>query len=197
MIYEQLTLDCLPSTESDNRQSSPQGSPVSLTALQEKVAAIVTSVTCGGKLRECLEKLNRVGSSVKIRPVYSQEAISGFSAGCSTTLPRWGILSVGECGELVMSAPRTEEKEYPLWLGTPTASMTKRSKKFKRKTLTPAEFVEKFPTPTASRHDDCPSERRRHTPSLDAYVNMFPTPTVCGNYNKKEQAKRPGMDLRQ
>ena len=143
MIYEQLTLDCLPSTESDNRQSSPQGSPVSLTALQEKVAAIVTSVTCGGKLRECLEKLNRVGSSVKIRPVYSQEAISGFSAGCSTTLPRWGILSVGECGELVMSAPRTEEKEYSLWLGTPTASMTKRSKKFKRKTLTPAEFVER------------------------------------------------------
>lgn len=34
-------------------------------------------------------------------------------------------------------------------IGTRTASMTERSEKFKRSTLTPAEFVRRWPTPVA------------------------------------------------
>ena len=175
MIYEQLTLDCLPSMESDNRQSSPQGSLVSLTALQEKVVAIVTSVTCGGKLRECSEKLNRVGLSVKIRPVYLQEAISGFSAECSTTLPRWGIRSAGGYGALVTSEHRTDEKEYSL-LPTPTATdgvaYMMISKKDVQKTIYRQHHSKMF------------GRKYQHTKRLVEYMAYFGTPLnrICELY---------------
>ena len=123
MTYEQLQMDGLGSLESDPKRlpSYPQDSRVSLTALREKVAAIVTSVTCGERLQECSEKLNRAGSSVKIRPVYSQERIIGISGGCSMTLPRWGILLHGEYGALATSERRTSASVCSLWR-TPTAS---------------------------------------------------------------------------
>ena len=195
MTYEQLQMNGLPISESELRQSSQQGFPANLTALQEKVSAIVTIVTSGARLQECSEKFVRAGSSVRIRPVYSQEAISGTSVECLMILPRWGIRLAGEYGALVTSAPRTKGKEYLCWVGTPTASMKKRSKNFTRKILNPAEIVEQFPTPTASRHEDCLSERKRHTPSLDSYVAMFPTPTVFGNNNKKRASKKSGNGL--
>ena len=101
----------LPISESELRQSYLQGSPVNLTALQEKVSAIVTIVISGARLQECSEKFVRAGSSVRIRPVYSQEAISGISVECSMILTRWGIRSAGEHGALVTSEPRTKGKE--------------------------------------------------------------------------------------
>jgi len=41
-----------------------------------------------------------------------------------------------------------------------------------------SSFVKMFPTPTAKdgKSGDCPSERRRNTPSLVSAVKMFPTP---------------------
>ena len=111
MTYEQLQMNGLPSSESERQQSYRQDSPVNLTALQEKVSAIVTIVTSRARLQECSEKFTRAGSSVRIRQVYSQEAISGTSVECSTTLPRWGIRLAGEYGELVTSEPRTKGKE--------------------------------------------------------------------------------------
>ena len=123
MTYEQLQMSGLPSSESTEKksQSYRQDSRASRTALQEKVAAIVTAVTCGARLQECSEKLNRLGSSVKIRPVYLQGKISDSSGGYSMTLPHWGIASGGEFGELVMSEPLISETEC-LLLPTPTAS---------------------------------------------------------------------------
>ena len=35
-----------------------------------------------------------------------------------------------------------------------------------------------LPTPTRRSPPDCPAERKRHSPSLEAIVNMFPTPTA-------------------
>lgn len=134
MTYEQLQMRGLNNSGSERRRSSPQGFRVSRTLLREKVSAIVTSVTCGEKWQEFWEKSDRNGSSVKIRPVYSQGTISGISEESSMTLPRWGIRSGGAYGELAMSEPRTEETECSLWLGTPN----------------PAEFIEKFPTPLSS-----------------------------------------------
>ena len=123
MIYEQLQMDGLGGLESDPKKlpSYPQVFPVSHTALREKVAAIVTSVTCGERLQECSEKLSRAGSSVKIRPVYSQERIIGISGGCSMTLPRWGILLHGEYGALATSERRTSAIGCSLWR-TPMAA---------------------------------------------------------------------------
>ncbi len=123
MTYEQLQMSGLESMESLPKKSRlfPQDSHVSLTALRERVGAIVTSVTCGERLRECSEKFARVGSSVRIRPVYFQERINGISVECSMTLPRWGITWGGEYGELVTWERRTSGSECSLWR-TPTAS---------------------------------------------------------------------------
>lgn len=198
MIYEQLQIDGLKSLELTPQKStlSRQGSRVNRTVLREKVEAIVMSVIYGEKLQECSERLNRAGSSVKIRRVYSQGRISVISSECSTTLPRWGIASGGEYGELATSEPRIEEIEYSLWVGTPTACASKRSAKFKKGRIpNPAEFAENFPTPMASQIGDCPSERKRHTPCLESYVMQFPTPTVYGNYNRKGATKTSGNGL--
>ena len=123
MTYEQLQMSGLPGSASPQPRSRSyrQDSRVSLTALREKVGAIVTSVTSGARLQELSEKFARDGLSVKIRPVFSQEAISGISAGCSMTLPRWGIRLAGGYGALATSALRTSGIACSFWR-TPTAS---------------------------------------------------------------------------
>ena len=123
MIYEQLQMSGLPSSASTEGRSPSyrQGFRVSLIALREKVAAIATSVTCGAKLQELSESSARSGSSVRIRPVFSQEAISGTSVECSMTLPRWGIRLAGEYGALATSERRTSGIACSFWR-TPMAS---------------------------------------------------------------------------
>ena len=76
------------------------------------------------------------------------------------------------------------EKKWPspFQIGTPTASMTKRSKKFRGaggRTPTPAEFVESWPTPTAhnAKETNAPSEANRNTPTLAAQAGGQLNPT--------------------
>ncbi len=123
MTYEQLQMNGLLGSASTQPRSRSyrQDSRASLTALREKVGAIVTNVTSGARLQELSEKFARDGLSVKIRPVFSQEAISGISAGCSMTLPRWGIRLAGGYGALATSALRTSGIACSFWR-TPTAS---------------------------------------------------------------------------
>ena len=136
MTYEQLQMNGLPSAVSTEKPSPSyrRDSLANRTALQEKVGAIVTAVTCGERLQEGSEKLSRLGSSVKILQVYLQGRISDTSEEFSMTLPRWGIASGGEFGELVTSERRTEENECFCWVGTPN----------------PVEISETFPTPLSS-----------------------------------------------
>ncbi len=123
MTFVQLQMNGLESVESLPKKSRlfPQASRVSLTALRERVGAIVTSVTCGEKLKELSERLDRAGLSVKIRPVYFQERINGISGKSFPTLPRWGITSGGEYGALATWERRTSGIGCSLW-HTPTAS---------------------------------------------------------------------------
>lgn len=168
MTYEQLAIPGYEKSElipSESR-SCLRASPVNLTALRERVEAMATSVTCGAKLSDVSAKLSRDGSSVKIRSVCLPELIKGTSSEYLPTLPKWGTACHGEYGELAMSAHLTSESGCSCALGTPTASMTKRSRKFMRKTKQPAEFVE-----------------------------IFPTPTVCGNNNRKGASKTSGNGL--
>jgi hypothetical protein len=131
-----------------------QASHANLTALREKVLAIVTSATCGTKLQDVSELLSRAGLSAKIRPVYSQGKISGISQEWQRAWPRQGLLLHGECGELVTSERLTSEIESLLSpIGTPTAAMTVRSKNYRKgRTPNPAELAEMeiFPTPLSS-----------------------------------------------
>lgn len=123
MTFVQLQMSGLESMESLLKKSRlfPQASRVSLTALRERVGAIVTSVTCGERLRECSEKFARAGLSVRIRPVCFQEKINGISDESFPTLPRWGITSGGEYGALATWERRTSGSGCSLWR-TPTAS---------------------------------------------------------------------------
>ena len=125
--YEQLQLNGFAEMESSKEQSPSclQVYPVNLTALQEKVSAIVTAVTSSKSLSELSASCNRGGYSLKILPVYSQGKINDTSIEYSRTYPRWGILLGGECGELVTSERHTIESEC-------------------------SSFAERFPTPLAS-----------------------------------------------
>jgi len=208
MTYEQLQVPGLEKTESNPKAlpSLARVSRVNLTALQEKVSAITTAATYGEKWREYSESLNRRGSSVKIHPVCSQGKISGTSVEYLTTLPRWGIASGGEYGELATSEQIISATECLLWR-TPMASdgeFSQRNNKYlvngwkKHHTKHLPEqvsYTETFPTPLASQRGDCPAERKRHTPCLESYVKMYPTPTVCGNHNKKGASKTSGDGL--
>ena len=175
MTYEQLQMNGLPISESELRQSSQQGFPANLTALQEKVSAIVTIVTSGERLQELSEKFVRAGSSGRIRPVYSQEAISGTSVECLTTLPRWGIRLDGEYGALVTSALYIEESEYS-FLPTPTASdglaYTRISKKNVQRTI------------YRQHHSRIFGAKSQHTKRLIEYLAYFGTPLnrICELY---------------
>lgn len=153
MTYEQLQLSGCGKTES-NREKSPScrwDSPASPTHLRERVSAMVTSVTCGERLPDVSESLNRSGSSVKIRPVCLPELVRNTSAEYLPTLPRWGTACRGEYGELATSERLTSETGCLLSVGTPTCTATKRSAKFRAgRTPNLQEFVEKFPTPLSS-----------------------------------------------
>ena len=172
MTYEQLQMNGLPSSESTEKKSRSyrQDSRASRTALQEKVTAIVTAVTCGEKLQEYSEKLDLLGSSAKILPVYLQGKISDSSDGYSMTLPRWGIASGGEFGELVTSERRTKEigcsssqtETFPTPLSSDAirmryseeslrkVGMRRTHGEYKKAGCNLSEYVAVFPTPQAT-----------------------------------------------
>ena len=138
MTYEQLEMNGLPSKESTEEQlrCCRRGFPASLTVLRERVRAMVTSVTCGERLQDVSARLNRAGSSVKIRPVCLPELIRDTSSEYLPTLPRWGIACHGEYGELATSERLISESGCSLWL-TPTATDAMRSEVAK-------EFVDRL-----------------------------------------------------
>lgn len=154
MTYKQLQMPGLGNTESTRTESPScqRAFRVSPIHLQEKVKAMVTSVTCGEKLQDASEKLNRAGSLVKIRPVCLPELISGTSNEYLPTLPRWGIACHGEYGALVMSERLTSETGCSL-LPTPTASESKGNGLTNRKSFPQIhlyEYVALYPTPQAT-----------------------------------------------
>lgn len=215
MTYEQLQLPGLEKTES-NQMTSPslaRASHVNRTHLRERVKAMVTVVTCGERLQDVSGRLNQSGSLVRIRPVCLPELINGTSSAYLPTLPRWGTVCRGEYGELATSERLTSESECSYSLLTPTASDGLRSE-FKIESLAKrwikhpngnlAEqvgYMETFPTPCASEawtsklKSTQQKAGSRHSVTLSNYVAQYPTPTVCGNYNKKGASKTSGDGL--
>ena len=149
-ISEQLQMSGCGPTESAKSQCFPQGSRANHTAWREKVAAMVTSVTCGTRLHELSQNFARAGFSAKILPVCSPALVSGTSHEFLPTLTRWGIACRGEFGAHVMSEHRTKGKGCSL-LPTPnTSGMDGGSNSRKARGGNVMRFVEKFPTPCAS-----------------------------------------------
>lgn len=121
---------------------------------------------CGPTWRASLAKFDPVSCSWKT----VQLSLLGDSTECSVIWPRSGMTAGGQCWELPTLAPPTSATGSGVWVGTPTTGdalgSTGRSERFRTKTPTPLEFV-----------------------------NMWPTPTVCGNYNRKGASKTSGDGL--
>lgn len=95
--------------------------------------------------------------------------------------------------QLAVLVPHTRDTESSSSLiGTPTASMKKRSKNFLKdgqRVPNPAEFVEMFPTPTtmdtvANRDLDNQIATRAHL-GLAEYVRLWPTPRANSGVSRK------------
>lgn len=91
-------------------------------------------------------KFDRDTASWKIHPCLFLED----SMSCSIVLPRWGTMRAGELSAQDTPAHLISGTGSGLWLGTPTATMSRRSSEFAEGcTPMPAEFVKMWPTPCA------------------------------------------------
>jgi len=89
--------------------SSAEDSLASLTALQENVRRLVTAVILPENSSVLFGKLNPDGSLLKMSQGYAQANLDGSLESSSMTFPKWGIVSDGVAGELLISEPVTEE----------------------------------------------------------------------------------------
>lgn len=93
--------------------------------------------------------------------------------GCSVTLPRAGLMLDGQCWELPMLGRTTKGTESG-YLPTPVAIDA---------------GTGRFNTSTSS------GSTPRPTLAMMARKSLWPTPTVCGNYNRKGASKTSGDGL--
>jgi hypothetical protein len=112
---------------------------------------------------------------------YDRDSLSWRTPQCSLlegsdefseTWPRWGSMRNGESWERQTAAPITSAIESGLW---PTPQAHDAQKGY-------AERVGRFGTKHGGRN-------------LNDEVKMWPTPTVCGNYNRKGLSKSSGDGL--
>ena len=130
--------------------------------------------------------------------------------------PRSGMTRSGTLSQLRPLVRRTGGTACGLWLSTPTASMTVGGERFRRDVMTPAEFVQQFPTPTAAmvkssglKREAAVKEFRRSverggSPScLSVAVlgceQMWPTPTAAkqniASLSSDKRGRKNGMAL--
>jgi len=91
----------------DEQTSSQPGSPANLTALQENVSRLVTSVIFGAKSCEFWGKRNPSGSWEKTSQDCLALNLDDSSGEWSMTWPRWGLVSDGVVMELATLAQST------------------------------------------------------------------------------------------
>jgi hypothetical protein len=169
------------------------GFHVKTLAPQEKAQELTESAQeCGEKWHASFTKYDHDSSLWRTH----QCSLLGDLEPFSETWPQWGLMRDGECWEqrTLEQTIRGTESGLSVWIGTPTATMSERSEKFAVGRLpTPAEYVQKWPTPTAhmAKETNAPSEHNRNTPTLTAQVN-WPTPRtkgMCGGSGAWAQLK--------
>ncbi len=174
-------------TEYSPSTSSPEDSRVK--TLVRQVKELVSMIKTG-KLPEADSGLSMQGSLARLSPdglwqkMYGdscQFLLPGLTEGglelFSETWPTLGIVRDGIVTGLVTSARPTEESGYSLW-HTPRANEN-------------GESSESFVKRNADRSDHCFSgltDQVKHSQN-------WPTPSVCGNYNRKGASKTSGDGL--
>lgn len=161
----------------------------------EKAPDLMASVAdCGEKWRGSLARYDPASHSLKTAQLSLLEDLTG----CFVTLPRSGLMRDGECSELPMLAHRTSANESGYW-ATPAASDGTRGGTITDK-MTGQSLVQmvntpaKWPTPTAGDHTG-PGHAAQGGMNLRTAVALWPTPTVCGNYNRKGASASSGDGL--
>lgn len=132
-----------------------------------------SAADCGQRWRGSLAKYDPVTRSLKTAQLSLLEGLTG----CSLTLPKSGWMRDGDCFPQPMLVRSTRENESGYWL-TPRATET-------------GENVDNFVKRMGDRSDRCAG-------SLSAQVRnpkTWPTPTVCGNYNRPGASATSGMGL--
>jgi hypothetical protein len=152
------------------------GFPVKTFPAQEKAQDLKESeADCGQSLPGLLAKYDLDTHSLRT----AQCSLFGDLTECYVTLPRWGLMRDGALYLPPTVALPMREKESGLWL-TPRATDTGAGEK-----------QETFLARMGDRTDKCAQ-------SLPAQVNnpkTWPTPTVCGNHNKKGLSANSGDGL--
>ena len=142
--------------------------PAKTSASQAKAPALTESAAaCGPTWRASLARFSPATSSWKT----AQRSLLGDSDECSVIWPRSGMTAAGQCWELPTLERRTS--------GTDSGSSPR------------------FPTPLVggtgpSTHGQISGQFRTQ---LAAAFAKWPTPTVCGNYNRKGASPTSGDGL--
>jgi len=170
-----MTLE--PSTENPGEAqliSLPGASLAKISARQEKERESKQSEAgCGWKWPGSFVKFDHGTHLWRTRQGSLVEGLDLFSG----TWPKWGIMRNGECSERTMLVLPTSETEFGSLLPTPTASQNGSSNNGKRGDGSIFKTAGKL--------------------SLSAMAarNVWPTPTVKGNYNKKAYGFKSGDGL--
>lgn len=138
-------------------------------------------VDSGGRWRESLAKYDPDSHSLKTAQLSLIEDWTGYSV----TLPRSGLMLDGQCWELPMLGRITKGIESGYWL-TPKATDIGRGEK-----------QETFLKRMGDRTDRCAQSLPAQVanPKTWPAMAMWPTPTVCGNYNRKGASATSGDGL--
>jgi len=151
------------------------GFHVRTSALPEKVqASQANDLACGGTWPASLARFDPVSFSWKT----AQLSLLGDSELSSVTWPRSGMTADGQLWELPTLERRTRETGFGLWR-TPTVGMINADRA-------------KDPEYTARK------EAKGQTITLADQVRherLWPTPTVCGNHNRKGASATSGDGL--
>lgn len=176
-----------------------QASPASPSVSQAEEPERTTSATCGPRQPKSFAWYDHDSHFWR---TYQVSLLTGTLDEFSGTWPRSGMLSDGQCSELTtLELPTAGRGSGSLRIGTPTAANKKRSKAFaKDRTPTPAEMA-MLPTPSATSYGTNQGGSAGRVgpvrPSLEmmARKDLWPTPTINGNYNKKGLSPASGDGL--
>ncbi|MDP2026411.1 MAG: hypothetical protein Q8K06_09470 [Sulfuriferula sp.] len=146
-------------------------------APQEKApGSTVSDPACGGKWRELSVRYDPDSRSWKTHRSLWDEALSA----CSLTLPKWGSMRDGVLSELLTLERRTAANDAGLW---PTPNVPNGGRSC-------AHVTEWSESGKSAYHNG-----KKVQVGLEHAAKHWPTPTVCGNYNRKGASAQSGDGL--
>jgi hypothetical protein len=155
--------------------------PVKTSASQaEEPALTAPAAGCGDTWRGSLARFDHDTSSWKT----AQRSLLGDSDECSVIWPRSGMTADGQCWELPTLERRIKETDSGLW-PTPTASQARSEGMIlQMRSLVDAGVL-----------DRSEAEAMISGSLTPPRMEKWPTPTVCGNYNRKGASATSGDGL--